>query len=160
DPASLSAHELWLRGREVVRRSGLEQIYEIEALCERAVALDPRHAAALALQATAIGFRLSFAGPDDDVGALQARMAQTLQRAMLAGSDDPEVLVFVAEAMLLSEGDMVVARALVERALQINPGQVVGWDIRGNLLMRLGEYEEALASYQRCLHLDPNSPWR
>ena len=26
--------------------------------------------------------------------------------------------------------------------------------------MQGGEYEEALARYERCLHLDPQSPWR
>ena len=33
---------------------------------------------------------------------------------MVAGTDDPEVLVFVAEALLLADADMVVARALVD----------------------------------------------
>jgi predicted Zn-dependent protease len=26
--------------------------------------------------------------------------------------------------------------------------------------MQAGEYDEALARYERCLHLDPKSPWR
>ena len=53
------------------------------------------------------------------------------------------------------------ARALVDRALKkMNPALVVGWHISGNVRMQGGEYEEALARYQRCLHLDPQSPWR
>jgi tetratricopeptide (TPR) repeat protein len=83
-----------------------------------------------------------------------------IDRAMVAGADDPEVLTFVAEALLLAEKDMVVARALVERALKMNPGLVVGWDISANILMQAGEYAEALARYERFLHLDPKSPWR
>jgi adenylate cyclase len=79
---------------------------------------------------------------------------------MLAGADDPEVLTFVAEAMLLAGEDLVVARALVDRALKMNPGLVVGWDIAANIRMGRGEYEEALAHYERCLHLDPQTPWR
>jgi adenylate cyclase len=36
----------------------------------------------------------------------------------------------------------------------------VGWDISANILMQSGEYEEALVRYQRCLRLDPQTPWR
>jgi cytochrome c-type biogenesis protein CcmH/NrfG len=77
---------------------------------------------------------------------------------MVAGTDDPEVLVFVAEALLLADADMVVARALVDRALKMNPALVVGWDIAGNVRMQGGEYEEALARYERSLRMDPQSP--
>jgi adenylate cyclase len=107
-----------------------------------------------------MGFRIAYSGPGADVAALGARLQKTIDRAMMAGADDPEVLVFVAEALLLAEKDMVVARALVERALKMNPGQVLGWDISANILMQGGEYEEALARYERVLHLDPQSPWR
>jgi TolB-like protein len=157
---SLSAHELSLRTRETIRRAGLEQVAEIEALSERAVALDPAHASSLAFLATALGFRISFAGAGIDVAALGARLADIINRAMLAGTDDPDVLVFVAEALLLADKDRVTARALTDRALKMNPALVVGWDIAGNVLMWGGEYERALASYERCLQLDPNSPWR
>jgi adenylate cyclase len=157
---SLSAHELWLRAREAIRRSGLDQVDEIEALSARAVALDPGHGPGLALLAAALGFRITFAGAGDDVAHIKARFTDTVNRAMLAGTDDPEVLVFVAEALLLAEGDMVVARALVDRSLKMNPALVVGWDVAGTVRMQGGEYEDALAHYERCLYLDPNSPWR
>jgi len=157
---SLSAHELWLRARETIRRAGLEQVDEIEALSERAVALDPCHAPSLALLAAALGFRIAYGGAGADVAALGARLGQIIDRAMLAGAEDPEVLVFVAEAHLLADRDMVVARALVDRALQMNPGMGGAWDVAGNVRMQSGEYEEALALYERVLHLDPKSPWR
>jgi predicted Zn-dependent protease len=70
------------------------------------------------------------------------------------------VLIWVSEAQLLDERDMVSARALSDRALDMNPGLVVGWDISANIRMQGGEYEDALARYRRCLHLDPKSPWR
>jgi adenylate cyclase len=157
---SLSAHELWLRARETIRRGGLEQVDEIEALAERAVALEPGHALSLSLLACALGFRIAYAGAGVDLAALSARLRQTVDRATLAGADDPEVLVWVAEAMLMAEKDIVVARALAERALEMNPGHVLAWDISANILMQRGEYEEAFARYERFLHLDPKSPWR
>jgi len=157
---SLTAHELWLRSRESIRRAGLEQLEEIEALSERAVALDAGHGRALAFLATALGFRIAYAGAGEDVAALEARFAEIVRRAMLVGADDPEVLVFVGEAQLLADSDMVAARALVDRALQINPGLGVAWDISANIRMRAGEYADALARYERCLALDPQTPWR
>jgi TolB-like protein len=157
---SLSAHELWLRARETIRRGGLEQVDEIGALAERAVALEPGHALSLSLVACALGFRIAYAGAGADLAVLGARVQQTVDRAMLSGADDPEVLVWVAEALLLAEKDIVVARALAERALKMNPGHVLAWDISANILMQRGEYEEALARYERFLHLDPKSPWR
>ena len=122
---SLSTHELLLRGRETIRRAGLEQLDEFEALSERAVALDPTHGPSLALLATALGFRIAYAGAGAEVAALHIRFTKIIERAMLAGADDPEVLVWVAEAQLLADTDMMVARALVDRALQMNPGLVV-----------------------------------
>ncbi len=157
---SLSAHELWLRARETMRRAALEQVDELEALAERAVALDPAHAAALAVLAAAQGFRIAYAGPGADASALDVGLQRTIDRAMIAGADDPDVLVWVAEAQLLAGHDMEAARALVDRALRMNPGLVLGWDIAGNIRMQLGEYEDALAHYERFLQLDPNSPWR
>lgn len=157
---SLSAQELCLRARETIRRAGLEQVDEIEALSERAIALDPGHGRALAFLATALGFRIAYAGADADVAQLKARFTDSVSRAMVAGTDDPEVLVFAAEALLLADADMVVARALVDRAVKMNPALAIGWDVAGNIRMQGGEYEEALARYERCMHLDPKSPWR
>ena len=157
---SLTAQELWLRARETIRRAGLEQVDEIETLCERAIALDPGHGRALAFLATALGFRIAYAGADADMTQLRARFTDFVNRAMMAGTDDPEVLVFVAEALLLADADIVVARALVDRAVKINPALEVGWDVAGNIRMQAGEYQDALARYERCLHLDPQSPWR
>jgi len=159
-PESLTAHELYLRSREAIRRAGLENVEEIEALSERAIALDPAHARALSLLACALGFRIAYAGAGADVAALQARCAEVARRALLVGADDPEVLTFVAEAHLLAESDMVAARALADRALKMNPGLAVAWDISANIRVQTGEYEEALARYERCLYLDPQSPWR
>ncbi|MBL9204655.1 MAG: TIR domain-containing protein [Opitutaceae bacterium] len=157
---SLSPHQLWLRSRETIRRAGLAQIDEIEALSEAAVALNPTYGRGLAFLATALGFRLAFAGPNADVAALRARFTDTVNRAMVVETDDAEVLVFVAEALLLAEADLVVARALVDRAVNMNPALSVGWDVSGNIRMQSGEYEVALAHYERCLRLDPKSPWR
>lgn len=157
---SLSAHELWLRARATVRRAGLEQADEIEALCERAVALDPDHALSLALLAVALGLRIAYAGTGETVAALKTRVAQIIDRANLAGADDPEVLACVAQAHLLADGDKVAARTLVDRALKMNPGMVIAWDISGNVRMWSGDYEEALVHYERSLQLDPQSPWR
>lgn len=157
---SLSAHELWLRARATIRRSGLEQLDEVEALSERAVALDPGHAPSLALLAIALASRIAFAGGDVNVAPLKIRVAQIIDRAMLAGADDPEVLAFGARAQVLADGDKVAGRALVDRALEMNPGLVVGWGIAAAIRMSSGDYQEALAHYQRALQLDPQSPFR
>lgn len=157
---SLSAHELWLRARATVRRAGLEQVDEIEALSERAVTLAPGHALSLSLLAVALGLRIAYAGGDVNLSAFKTRLTQLIDRAMLAGADDPEVLACVAQAHLLADGDKVAARAIVDRALKMNPGLVIGWDIAGNVRMWIGDYEEALAHYERSLQLDPQSPWR
>jgi adenylate cyclase len=157
---SLSPHELWLRARATIRRAAFEQLEEVEALSERAVALDPGHAPSLAILAIALGLRIAYAGEDVNVAALRTRISQMMDRAILGGADDPEVLAFVALAHRLADEDKVAARALVDRALQMNPGLVAGWDIAGNIRMWSGDYEEALAHYKRGLDLDPQSPWR
>lgn len=157
---SLSAHELWLRARESIRRAGLDHVDDIETFAARAVELDPRHAPSLALQACALGFRIAFAGAGAETAPLQNRLKQTVEQALAHGADDPEVLVFVGEALLLADRDMVSARALVDRALEMNPGLGVAWDISANIRVQNGEYEDALRRYRRCLHLDPKSPWR
>lgn len=157
---SLSAHELWLRARATIRRAGFEQVDEVEGFGERALTLDPGHAPSLAILAIALGLRIAYAGENANVAVLRTRVAQLIDRAMLAGADDPDVLATVAQVHLLSDGDKVAARALIDRALQMNPGMVVGWDVAGNIRMWSGNYADALAHYERGLELDPQSPWR
>ncbi len=101
---SLSAHELWLRARETMRRGGLEQVDAIEALAERAVALEPRWAITTASclsdasrRDAAIGFRRS--PPTPAAGARTWRRFRRptpslqwktgIDRAMVAGVRTP-----------------------------------------------------------------------
>src|SRR5215475_761077 len=67
-------------------------------------------------------------------------------------------LLAVCEANLHRRGQSKESGlAAAERALALDPGLAEAHATRGNVLMRLGRYDEALAAHEESLRLDPDS---
>ena len=46
--------------------------------------------------------------------------------------------------------------ASYDKALKIDPNDVATWYNKGNVLLELGKYHEALESFDKALEIDPN----
>lgn len=79
------------------------------------------------------------------------------RRALLSGDDDPLVLGYLAWAGIQSGGDLVMLEAMAERALARNPGWVAGWNMHGQVKAAVGNLEQAIASIEKSLELEPRS---
>jgi len=118
----LTAHQLWLRARDIFRRSRPQDVDEIVALLDQALATDPSHARALALRAACVSMRINSIAGAERSGGLRRTMLRDLDRAVAVGGDEPVVLAYAALAHFASNLDPVTGRALADRARQLNPG--------------------------------------
>ncbi len=53
-------------------------------------------------------------------------------------------------------GDYDAALADVDRALTLEPTNVVGYDLRGDILVAKGDIDGAIANYSQSIRIDPN----
>lgn len=154
----LSAYDLFLRGRQRQIELSKEGWSEAVALWEQAVARDPGYALAWASiassEALAAGYGWS---PDPEASRRKAREAI---RHASVGSDDPRVLVSIAQASLALGGDPPSAAAMAERALMLNPGSAIIWTGAGVAANLSGNPELGLERLQRALRLDPGAQGR
>ncbi|MDD1672981.1 MAG: tetratricopeptide repeat protein [Methanomicrobiales archaeon] len=75
---------------------------------------------------------------------------------MIEPISDSEYLFRVA-AEAANEGEHKKALDYLEQVLTTNPNHAKAWCIKGNCLDCLGQYEEAVRSYNTALKLDPNN---
>ena len=129
----------------------------IEAL-EKSLALDPGYAPAWAELAGPIVIRV-FAAPST------AERNRWLQRGLAAAEKaialDPALSEGYSARAFMRETnwEWAGARADVERALALNPGDVYTLNIQGRLLGYLGQLPEAIRTFQKATSVDPLSSW-
>ncbi len=153
---NMNSHDLCLRGMSVYRSVLKADVLAALDLFNAATVLDPNYGWPLALAANCHAFTVLFGWSDD--AARHIREAQDLgQRALAAARDDPEVLAYVANAMLMLGGDPEAFATLADRALVLNPGSSLVWGCSGWVRMSAGEPELAFEHFETALRLDPLS---
>lgn len=123
---------------------------------ERALQMDPTHAAAQAALSNAWWARGMF-------GSIRLRDAEAPARdaarnAMLLDDRLPAAYVAQADVERLFDKDPAAAEQLFRRALALDPNSVEAHHSFALLLMALGRFPEALAHIQRAAALDPTAP--
>ncbi|HQR29542.1 MAG TPA: tetratricopeptide repeat protein, partial [Anaeromyxobacteraceae bacterium] len=151
-----AAYESYLKGRQALGERNPASIEKARAHFERAVALDPGFAMALADEAMA-EVMLS----RDEYGSVPvpqavARARASLERARALAPDNPEVLGAVGLIELEASRPERALLAL-DRALQQNPSSAELRMWRRGALLALGRYDEALASIADAIQVDPLS---
>ncbi len=120
--SNLEAYDLYLRARALIYKRTLRDLEEARILIDRALALDPDYAPALAASGELWQLLSADVTSYGDIPVLQARAAATsdLERALQL---DPDLADAHAGLGLLSMGigDYVSADAHLARALAINP---------------------------------------
>jgi TolB-like protein len=157
--ASLDAYDLYLRALARCHERTRESCADAARLLQRALALDPGYAAAMA---TIAGNRctqrnrhwLPDPGPEIEEGIRLARQAVISPRA------DPEVLTIAGFALAFLAGDNHAALAAIDRALALNPNLPVAWGNRALVLVFLNRPDEAIPAASQAMRLSPRDPRR
>jgi adenylate cyclase len=157
---NLGCYDLYLHAahlRATLRKAEVIQALE---LLNRALALDPEFAPALA-QAAGCHSQIYFNSWDDDREAHRREGLLLAERAVRAAGDDASVLTQAANALmdLGEQGDSLSrATGLIERATSLNPGLAHAWFISGVLKLINGACRDAVEDLRRAARLDPISP--
>ncbi len=78
---------------------------------------------------------------------------QQMQKALKLAPNDPQLAVRCGE-MNLELGKIDEARRLADQTLDLTPNNPGAWALRGRLEESTGEYEQALADFDRSLEFD------
>jgi serine/threonine-protein kinase len=154
----VAAYELYLRGRALLVKRGRQVAEGMECL-RRAVALDPRFAAAWAGLADAHSV-LGYWGIVPP-GETMPKALTAARRAVLLDHDLAEAQNALAIALLLWERDYAAAGAAFRRCLDLNPGYTQGrcWHALFYLQWVCGRLEEGVSEARKALAADPLSAY-
>lgn len=157
---NLGCYDLYLRAVPLRTSCKKAEVVRALKLLDRALALDPDFAPALA-QAAGCHSQM-YANGWSEEGEWHKKQGLLLaERAVAAGPDDASVLAQAANAIVDLEQDLARATALADRATAINPSCARAWFVRG--WVRLfggyeGDTDAALECYETASRLDPISP--
>jgi eukaryotic-like serine/threonine-protein kinase len=149
----LQAYALYLQGRgQILRYTGEGFRLGIEFF-ERALARDPKYAAAysgIAMAYTELAETGEMA-PDEAFPRAKA----AADRAIALDGDLSEAHCMVAYVKMVYEFDWAGADSEFKRALELNPNSADAIDLYGRLCASLERYDEAIALQKRAHELDP-----
>ncbi|NGX15847.1 tetratricopeptide repeat protein [Wenzhouxiangella sp. XN24] len=153
--ANVVAYDHYLRGRQLARepsRAGL--LRGIEQF-EQAIALDPGFAAAYSGIAEAWVWL-------EDYGGVQATEAfpkaeRAARRALALDPESAEALAAMAMVQDRYYNDSQGAQALFERTLRISPNYVTAYNLYGDVLRDLGQFERMIEVHRAAVEVDPLS---
>lgn len=157
---NLGCYDLYLRAVPLRAACRKAEVVRAIKLLDRALALDPDFAPALA-QAAGCHSQMYVNGWGEEREWHKKQGLALAERAVKAGADDAAVLAQAANAVFDLEHDVARATALADRATAINPGCARAWFMSGflrNFAGYGGDTDAALERLQTASRLDPISP--
>jgi TolB-like protein/class 3 adenylate cyclase len=152
---NLDAYDQYLRGLAALHHWTKEGTDEALSRFYRAVELDSSFAVAYGMAARAYVVRKANGWIADQDTEL-AETARLARRAAELGKDDAVALCTAGLGLSFVVGDHDYAKALVDRAVAVNPNLALAWLFSGVVRVWLGEPETALDHVGRALRLNPN----
>ena len=155
-PDSLAAYDYYLRALQKLNTYRANDNAEAIALLEKTIALEPGFALALASAVYAYEHHVTMDWPpvSADDGA---RALALVQRALEVGRDDATVLVRCAFAIQAIGHDFDQGLLLANRAVEINPNNVLVLFVAGVIQIWCGSLDEAERLFQRVIELSPGA---
>jgi len=156
---SLDAWDLYLRALALRYQYTEESMREAIALLERALAIDPSYAPAMALLGSCrLNQKAHGLGQVSDAEIGEA--VRLARRAIEAGKDDPDALWMAAHALSFFTGEHATAANVVDRALTLNPNSAHAWLVRGMVSNMQERPDQAIAAIEHGMRLSPLDPLR
>jgi serine/threonine-protein kinase len=156
--ANAEAHSLVLQGRALLARDyDKAELEQAAAAFERAVTLDPAYAAALAGLAVTQYWLRDFSSSPAESDRLAKRALELADKARAIGPEVGEVHAVRGFLFFNITWDWAAARAELERALELEPGNRETLRMYGMLLALLGQSDKALDAFKQAVAADPLS---
>ena len=156
-PDNLDAFDLYLQALPKMGALSAQGLAEAIELLDRAIALSPGYAQALAYAAQCRSIRPS-QGYSPDAARDLREAEQLSRRALESDPTDPIALRTVAVVTALAHRDYQTAWDLVDRSLAINPNDAMSWNIRGWISAWARETEMAMPEFEKAMRLSPLDP--
>jgi TolB-like protein/cytochrome c-type biogenesis protein CcmH/NrfG len=157
-PGAFTYQDLIGRGFGLLYDERTETLAEALALGERAVAMEPREPLAHELRGYAFILQISARTIPFDPGVVAQGI--DLARALVAMVPENEWAYLLLARAHIEAGQVELAVAECERALEINPSGAVAMARLGECYALLGRSEEAIAACRTSLQLDSRTPER
>lgn len=156
---NLTAYDLFLQSRPLfVARLELDKV---DQLLARAVELDPKFANAWEMRAAAQSLMVEYGYPSVSPAEADRRTIEFANRALALNPQSATALAVLAKVRMTAayyQGKRADYDAIIadfDRALAIDPQNASALNWRGFAYGSVGNLEVSLASFSRCLELEP-----
>ena len=153
---SLDCYDLYLRAAALRATLHRTEVLEAMSLLDRALELEPNFAPALGMAASCHSL-IVVNKWSDDVDHHRRQGLEVAQRAIRTAADDASVLAQTANALMELDSDVSRSRALIERALILNPSLAYAHFISGVISLSEADGAAAAQRFQEAAALDPLS---
>lgn len=150
---NLTAYDYFLRGRAALAGGERSSVLAAREMFEKALALDPRYAAATA----ALGYTYQYEATNGwtEFAADASNKAESMARQALAISPELSDGHQLLGLVYLSRGDYDRGLLECKRAIEINPSDASSYASLGTILMWSGDPVGAIAAVEKAKVFDP-----
>ena len=154
---NVEAYELYLRGRDVWKRRGEENLRRAIELYQAALGHDPAFARAHAALASAYVVMPGYTKEDDDESKYLPLAEASARQALSIDPNIGEAHAVLAQ-INAERGDLLDAESGFFFAISLEPNEATPHHWYSLLLSRVGRMQAALSQARRAQELDPSSP--
>ena len=152
-PVDPEAYELYLKGRHIMTRGGLEDVRKAIEYFQSGLAKDPDNALIYTGLADAYIYKMSDVHESPVEATVKARAAA--MKALELDESLAEAHTSLAMIKLAYDWDWTGAESELKRAMELNPGYALAYRIYGEYLTMIGRDPEALPYFEEARRLDP-----
>jgi serine/threonine protein kinase/tetratricopeptide (TPR) repeat protein len=152
-PVDPEAYELYLKGRHIMTRGGLEDVSKAIEYFEAGLAKDPNNALIYTGLADAYIHKMSDVHEKPMEATAKARAAA--MKALELDESLAEAHTSLASIKLFYDWDWSGAEIELKRAMELNPGYSLTYRVYGGYLTIIGRHQEALPYFEKARKLDP-----
>jgi tetratricopeptide (TPR) repeat protein len=151
--ADPEAYELYLKGRHIMTRGGLEDVRKAIEYFQSGLAKEPNNALIYTGLADAYIHKMSDVHESPTEAIAEARAATT--KALQLDDSLAEAHTSLAGIKLFYDWDWTGGEVELKRAMELNPGYAQAYRMYGGYLTIIGRHSEALPYFEKARRLDP-----